>query len=192
MIRASGDEASARTARLLDGSSREVLARLVEDDPLGLRSRIAARTEERALLVDAELVHLRSLALCARRASSRGADDLATWLDELVERALDDVLSEEWSSRDEREPAGCEIPWRHFAAQLELDPRGLRAGCARFNRLPFEQREAFFRLVLDAGSPDHAARARGLSFSEIARRARAALDLVRSTAVPGSAGSRSA
>src|SRR6185503_6495901 len=109
--------------------------------------------------------------LCALHAPGwRGEPALSAWLDERVEEALAAVLSE-----DSLE-AGSGEPLALFAAPLALDPRDLARACARFNRLALEQREAFFAVVLDGVAADRLARARGLSLSELARRARAGLE----------------
>jgi hypothetical protein len=174
--RAPGPEPLPATDGLHDlltlGTPREVLARIVPEDALGLRGRIGRRLEADALLLDAERVLLRAQGLCALRAAAwRGEPELGRWLDERVEEALAAVLAEDGAGeREALEP---------FVASLASDPRALSAACARFNRLPFDQREAFFALVLDAAGPDALARERKLSLSELARRARAALELFR-------------
>lgn len=168
-------EAAAGEARghelLLTGTPCEVLARIVPDDPLELGARLSARITERALLVDVEPALLRAQALCALHAPAwRGDPALARWLDQRVEEALAASLSEEFFETGSSEPLAL------FAAPLELDPRDLAGACARFNRLALEQREAFFAVVLDGVAADGLARARGLSLSELARRARAGIE----------------
>jgi len=164
-------------ALLLTGTAREVLARLVPEDPLGLRQRLAARVRARALLVDLEPVVLHALASCALRAAGwRGEPELERWLDERAEESLGAYLAGDTDERDE----GMAGALAHFAPPLSLDARALSGACARFNRLPFEQREAFFALVLDQVAADRLARARGLSLPELARRARSGLEVFRS------------
>lgn len=161
------------------GKPHEVLARIVPDDPLELRTRIGARLNEQALLLDAERVLLVAQVQCALHSTSwRVECELACWLDARVDEALEIVLAEDGVP-------GELVP---FAAPLALDPCGLAGACKRFNALPFEQREAFFALVLDSASPDRAARSRGLSLSELARRARSALQLFLPAAPPGTTG----
>jgi hypothetical protein len=172
---------------LLTGTPREVLARIVPDDPLGLRVRVGARISERALLLDVEQVLLRAQALCSLHAIAwRGEPELEEWLAARVEEALGAALCEE---PDESCVPEALAP---FATPLELDPLLLSASCARFNALPFEQREAFLSVVLDAVAVDRLARTRGLSLSELARRARAGLEVFRPAARvrsgPGSSG----
>jgi hypothetical protein len=176
--RAPGAEAGGAAQHLLlTGSAAEVLARIVPEDPLGLRARIGVRLEERALLLDPEGVLLAAQALCALHAPLwRGEPRLDTWLEERVEEALAECLAED-ALGPPRASAGLEA----FARPLSLEPVSLAAACARFHRLPFEAREAFFALVLDARAPERLARARGLSLSDLARRARAALELFRPT-----------
>lgn len=161
---------------LSTGTPCEVLARIVPEDPLGLRALVAARLGKQALLCDAERVLLSAQALCALQASTwRGEPEFATWLEGRVTDALLVAIGEECAA-----PSGGFVEaLRSFAEPLALDPCRLAAACTRFNRLPFEQREAFCALVLDADGADHCARARGLSLSELARRARAGLQLFR-------------
>src|SRR5262245_5898264 len=162
---------------LLTGTPREVLARIVPEDPLELRARVGARISERALLLEVEHVTLRAQALCSLHAAAwRGEPGLEEWLDRRVEEALAAALSEEEGERRGAEDLAL------FPAPRELDPLALASSCARFNDLPFEQREAFLSVVLDAGAVDRLARARRLSLSELARRARAGLEVFRRTA----------
>lgn len=157
---------------LLTGTAREVLARILPEDPLGLRARLAARVRERALLLDLDAVLLRALALCSLHAATwRGEPELERWLEVRVEESLAAVLAE-----DPEDTRG--EPLTPVAAPLALDPRALARACARFNRLAFEQREAFFALVLDGVVADRLARARKLSLPELARRARAGLEII--------------
>ncbi|MSR60837.1 MAG: hypothetical protein EXS08_00125 [Planctomycetes bacterium] len=165
---------------LASGKPLEVLAHIVAEDGLALRPRLGARLGARALLCDGERVLLCAQALCALRAKAgRGAPELGRWLDEQVEEALAALTQE-----GELGPEALEA-LVDFATPLVLDPGALAVGCARFNRLPFEQREAFFALVLDGASPDRLARERGLALPELLRRARGALEpFLRPTAAP--------
>lgn len=154
-----------------------MLARLVRDDPLGLRARIALRLGQLALLCDIERVLLTAQVLCALDAPDwRGEPALSIWLDTQVEEALALVQAE-----DEAEDTPLDL-LQSFAGPLALDARAFATACGQFNRLSFDQREAFWALVLDAGRADGLARARGLSLSELARRARAGLRLFRPVA----------
>ena len=74
-------------------SPREILVRIVQGDPLGVRSIVASRLRARALLLDAEGVHLRALARCARYAVRyTGRPALTDWLAEQVDGSIGDLL----------------------------------------------------------------------------------------------------
>ncbi len=178
-----------RRALLAFGGPRDVLARIVEGDPLGLRPLLAARVQRRCLLVDADRVHLRALALCARYAPSyRGRPGLEEWLTLLVDRALDEVVDEEAQRLEQAIPSRAveEGAFAQLARPLGLGPDEARRACARFNRLPQEQREAFHAWVLERGTLDELARRTGLGAGEFARRARRALAALLGT-LPGPA-----
>lgn len=147
-------------AWLAGGTPREVLARIVQGDPLEVRERVARKLREDALLFDADRVQLRTLARCARAAPSyRGRPELDKWLDALVDEALRDLLRED----DERAAPGATAPEPEGALvelsrPLGLDARSLAVACRAFNRLPVDERRAFFRLVLEGRSLDELAR----------------------------------
>lgn len=163
-------------ALLLVGTPPEVLARIVPEDPLGLRPRLVAHTTARALLVDTERLLLRAQALCALHSFHwRGEPELERWLDQRAEEALTLFLAEEQSALE----GGALEPLEPFARPLALDPFALADACARFNRLALEQRRAFVALVLEAAEPDRLARGARVSLSELFRRARAGLELFR-------------
>jgi len=164
--------------RLLAGASpREVLARIVQGDPLGLRAVVARRLRERALFCDADAVQLRALARCARYAGRyTGRPALAEWLSTHVDAALDDLLEE--GDRATAAASDGHGAFVDLAAPLGLSPERMRAGCATFNRLAHDDREAFFRLVIEMHSLDECATVEGVSGSEYARRARRALDVL--------------
>jgi DNA-directed RNA polymerase specialized sigma24 family protein len=71
-----------------------------------------------------------------------------------------------------------------LAEPLALDARRLGRACSRFNDLPEPVRQAFFALVLEGSGPAEVARRSGCSVTEIARRARRALDVFLDRACP--------
>jgi DNA-directed RNA polymerase specialized sigma24 family protein len=60
----------------------------------------------------------------------------------------------------------------------------MQQACAQFNDLPEPVRKAFFALVLEGAAPAEVARRSGCSLTEIARRARRALDVFLDRASP--------
>lgn len=180
-----GVSGSVRWRNLLaGGSAREVLARIVQGDPLRVRDEVARQLRTDAYLLDADRVHLRSLARCAREAPRyHGHPDFPDWLQVIVARSIDELLRED----QEAERSGVHeghAPLAAFAAlarPLGLEPETMRRACVAFNRLPLADRQAFFDLVLTARSLEDLVRESGESATEIARRARRALDAILST-----------
>ena len=153
-------------ALLCGGTPREVLARIVDGDPLGLRPRIAAALRAGAWLMDADRVLIRALALCARRGSNyRGRPPIDEWLDARVQESIDDLLEAEHV-----QPSPTTGAFSDLARPLSLSPERLRAACARFHARPREEREAYVRLVLDRRPLEES----GADPLETARRARRA------------------
>jgi len=160
---------------LATGSPREVLARLVDGDPLGVRTLVAERLSGSRRLLDAERVTLRTLAGVARFACRyRGRPVFSAWLKERCDEAIVDVLQEE------REAAASSVklasdPSEAFtllAEPLGIDAHDARRACVALHDCTFEERDAFFALVLEARSLDEVAADRDCEPTLLARRAR--------------------
>jgi len=168
--------------QLLSGSSsREVLGRIHPGDPLELRRLAGERLRERAWLCDADRVFVRAVARCARFAVRyRGQPELKAWLGERVDEALADLLREDLEAERADQPPEPEASaaYEDLARPLGLPPAAMRGVCVAFNQLPEPERRAFFALVIESRSLDELARASGEPATEIARRARRALDAV--------------
>ncbi len=161
---------------LLCGSPREVLARIVPGDPLAIRDVVADVLRSQCLFLDADRVHLRALARTARSALRyRGSGlELRTWLIAQASDAVAEILAEDLDT-PRVDPGSAFV---QFARPLGLDPEVMRRGCVAFNRLPIEDRAAFFALVVeDVGLEAHA-RASGATTNEVGRRARRGLEAV--------------
>ncbi len=164
---------------LAGGSPREILARILPGDPLALRAIVARRLREAALLLDADRVHLRALARCARYAARyEGRPAIESWLEAQLAAAIEEL------SREELPPAG---PGRtsaigDLARPLGLSPDAMHRACRAFNQQPAEDRQAFFALVIEQFTLDDIAHRAGISAGEAARRARRGLDALLSHA----------
>jgi DNA-directed RNA polymerase specialized sigma24 family protein len=165
--------------RLFAGTPREVLARLVEGDPLGVRDVVGARLRARWMLFDADRVHLRALALIAREAGTWvGRPALGTWLRVRVDRALDEVLVEARRDGAGLDSSTGEGAFAVLGGPLGLTPAAARATTLAFDYLPAPERRAFLNLVIEGQCLDDVARGEGTSASEVGRRARTALDAI--------------
>lgn len=161
---------------ILCGSPREVLARIVPGDPLAIRDVVADVLRAQCLFLDADRVHLRALARTARAALRfRGSGlELRAWLIAQASDAVAEILAEDLDTPR----VDANSAFAQFARPLGLDPEAMRRGCVAFNRLPIEDRAAFFALVVeDVGLEAHA-RASGVTTNEIGRRARRGLEAV--------------
>ncbi len=162
-------------------SPREVLARMLQGDPLDMRVVVSRRLTERAYLFDADRVHLRALAHCARRALRyRGNPPLETWLAELVDLALFELLREDAAAERRGSAPDAEIlaAFVELARPLGLEPTAMGRVCLAHNLLREPDRQAFYGLVIAGRSLEELAKAQGVSGVEIARRARHGLEAV--------------
>jgi len=163
---------------LAGASPREVLARLMAGDPLGLAHVVEERLRARAYLLDADRVFLRTAARCARLAVRyRGDPTLERWLAERADEAIGDLLRADGEAELRGEPPGPErlAVLEVLARPLGLDPARLHSACLEHNRLPEPQRRAFREVVLEGRSLDALAASGDRSATELARAARAAL-----------------
>lgn len=142
---------------LFEGSSpRDILRRLVDGDPLGLRARCEQRIRLQALLLDVDRLSLRATAHVARHSLAyRGTPPLDVWVAERIRKSLTELLDED----DERSSARA-IPTAPrderllaIADALGLEPELFARGVATFNRAPFTVRSALCGMLLDGTSP---------------------------------------
>ena len=183
---------------LLFGSPREVLARISAGDPLEIRARVGIHLRDRHVLFDADRLHLRAIAHVARQALHlRASDGLEAFLRSRIGDAARELRREDRvelknggrRSVRSRPAKGRETsktrttylrPVTHFdelARPLGLKPSRVRAACARFNEADSADRKACFELLVDGADIDALAIAEGTTVTEIARRARRALEV---------------
>ncbi len=164
---------------------REILARIVPDDPLGVRAIVARRMNAQALLIDADRAHVRSLALCARWAPRYdGQPELDVWLEHIVDQALSELAGDGVDELSEPEGDPVSDAFETLARPLHLDAGALRGACRAFNRLPLEERRVFFEFVLRNRSLDEVAREFGRNATDAARQARRAIEVFLSPTEP--------
>lgn len=133
------------------GSSRAVLAKLLEGDPLELGPRCEERVEEAAVFVACDRLRLRAIARVAYAAPRyKGLPKLDVFLAECIDEAIGDLLKED--IEDDRNGVPVNEPWdpryAFVSEQVGLDPSLARSACIRFNDLPFDVRRTYFVLAL--------------------------------------------
>ena len=134
---------------------KQVLARIVEGDPLGVRGRCMERLRSRALLLSLDRLVLRSMARAARAAMAyRGHPQLASWLNARIDAAIRDLISEDRENERagllHNEPGEPEDPHYAFVSEaLGVDPALARRVCVVYNDLSELQRQAFWAVVME-------------------------------------------
>ncbi|WP_145183882.1 hypothetical protein [Planctomycetes bacterium Pla163] len=179
------------------GTAADVLARLVDGDPLGLRARLRRRAAERFLLASPDGLFGPAAAHCARQAEGyRGRPAPEPWLERELDAVLDRwVAGTRGRDGDSKGGAGAGGGDGRSGASA----RGARTGgavggngvtasaarhgdgelerCARrFNACGRAERATLWRLAFAGASLDELAHESGTDLSRTARRARRALD----------------
>jgi hypothetical protein len=173
---ARAEAARANWRTLLAGASpREVLARLLAGDPLGLRGRVALALGDHGYVFDPDRVLLRVAARVARfSARYRGQPELDTWLRGNIDEALLELVEDDREGAD----AGAASSLAVLAQPLGLTAQTLHRATIALHTRTLEERRAFRRLVLEVAELDATARELGTSPTEAARAARRALEAV--------------
>lgn len=165
-------------ALFADGSPREVLARVIEGDPLDLRGRCEARLRNQALLLDARRLQLRAAAHIARHAPGyTGTPPIDVWLAERIRKSVQELLEEQAvlaADGEAPEPPNDER-LQLISETFGIDPSVFGRGCVRFNRAPFDARASFYGLILEAKPPVAWAAANSMTVERAMRSLRAAL-----------------
>jgi hypothetical protein len=136
-------------------NSREVLARLMDGDPLEIDARCRERILSRALMLALRRVYLRAVARIAHQGPRyRGVPELDVWLAARIDEALDDLLAED--REEELSGVPPTSPWdprfAFISETLGIEPALARRACLSFNVLPDEVRHAYFSIAVEGKS----------------------------------------
>jgi hypothetical protein len=159
-------------------SPREILARLVEGDPLDLRGRCEARVRSQALLIDVHRLHLRCSAHVARHAVGySGQPHIDIWLGERLRTAVQELLRE---SAELVTGGGVPEPPDDerlllIASTFGMDPSSIGRACVSFNRQPYPARAAFHGLILEGCDPAAWCAEQGVTLARATESLRSAL-----------------
>lgn len=124
---------------------RDLLARLLEDDPLDLELRCHQRRDQLAYVVARPRLHARSVARAAYAGSRyRGSPAPDPWLERIIDNSLRELLEEDESGQRRSLPVEHPEDFEPLASVLGVDPAGARGVCVAFNQLVPDARRAFF------------------------------------------------
>lgn len=154
----------------------ELLGRLAEGDPLDVRTRVRVRTRKAALLLHADRLLLRAVALIAFRAPLyAGRPPIDPWCDELVAFGAGQLLREDAAAELQGSPLadGEEVHYVLFRELFGIAPAFTRRASVRYHALPEAVRRVIWPVVVEGVGPDELA-GRGLGTPD---RIRERLDL---------------
>jgi len=129
---------------------RAVLERLLAQGGAAWRAAARERFRQRSLFLPPRTVFLRSLARLAYE-TRLGADTTLAGLLRCVDASLRELLAEQAGAEAAGAPYGHDEAafYEHVAARAGIPPETARRACVALNRLPFGERRAFQRAVLE-------------------------------------------
>jgi DNA-directed RNA polymerase specialized sigma24 family protein len=150
-----------RVRYLQGASTRDILRKLWEGDPLDFSRRTTERIRERAILIDASRAIGYAMARAAFDARDYNAgSSLDAFLARCIERALDELIADDrnFDRRGIPVDADSEPNYAFLSEALELPPMLGRKACVIFNSMPDEQRRATWAILVEGRSiAEHAA-----------------------------------
>ncbi len=141
-------------AKWLNGASaRDILDKLIRDDPLGIEPRCALRLHERAILIGRERVVMRAMAQVAYRAKDyRAWQPLDAFVRVNIDRAIDGLIERDREDERARLPHEDDEAWGFLTRALGVGADQARRAAVAFNDLPPVVRRAFWRTVVEGAS----------------------------------------
>lgn len=136
---------------MLEGGPEEVLARLLEGDPLGLAQRTSRCIAGRALLLQPQRLFDRAIACLAREGRLyRGDPPMEEWISARIDRCADGLLLADWQQVRMGIPGRVGWPgdYAQIAERVGTSAALARAMCVAFNTLEFSTRDAFSQVFL--------------------------------------------
>lgn len=130
----------------------KILRRLCNGDPLGFADRTLRRIRERALLIDSARLGMRAMAYVAHDAPKyRGKPELGLWIEQQIDRGIQDFLQEDAYQEATRTPLREPIDDRYsfLVDLLGIPPLKARKACITFNALPNKDRHTFWAVCVE-------------------------------------------
>lgn len=129
------------------GSAREILARILVGDPLGLVARSRGWLDANSYLLDSNRLAMRAMAHVAHSARRyRGKPDLQTWIELLLERSVRELIDEDREAERQSRPieAAGIAPYAFVADALGIAQPLARRACVIFNGMAEYDRRVFY------------------------------------------------
>ena len=133
-------------------NTSEILDRLLDGDPLGIRERSVQRMREQCYLLSLSRLYTRTLARVAHSgASYKGKPPFNEWIKLCIDQSATELMNEELEAERSNKPLpNPPAPHHTFVTALLGIALGLtRRGCIRFNNLELEARQIFFAICVD-------------------------------------------
>ncbi|HEV8113715.1 MAG TPA: hypothetical protein VGR31_13145 [Planctomycetota bacterium] len=137
---------------LRGGSPKEILARLVDGDPLEVRARCKEQLHLRALLLSLDRLQLRTVARIAYAAPRwRGEPPLGRWLVERIEHSMKELIDEDGEAvlSGIPDPEATDERYAFLSSLLGIEPQLGQRACVAFNAQPEPVRKAFFAVLIE-------------------------------------------
>lgn len=148
---------------LFDASDpRELLTRLAEGDPLGLRARGIRHVQRTALAIHADRLFIRLLALVAFKGLMyAGRPALDEWLEKLITAGARDLVRADLEAELAQRPlsASEEVGYRFMPELIGVEPALGRLAAVRFNLLDPATRKVLWSALFEGRSPQDLASA---------------------------------
>jgi DNA-directed RNA polymerase specialized sigma24 family protein len=160
---------------LLHGSSPlEILRRIEPGDPLGIADRVRLRLRATGYFLDPARLKARAMARAAYSAVSyRGKPPLGEFIESCIDRAMYELVSEQYAEERNSVPPSHSVDARYYGAIAESTGVELalsRLICLTLNRLPADQRRAFRAVTLERKRVPEVAAAEGISLETFQER----------------------
>lgn len=143
-------------SELLQGeSTREILNRIYEGDPLGVLPRCELWLKERAVLISTERVLHSTLARIAFDAIHYAGDPpFDEWVERCIGMAVDLLIDRDTLEEEQGIPPVEPYDEHYFAlsAVLGIEPPLCRRAALVFNQLPTKTRKAFYGVAVEGKS----------------------------------------
>ena len=148
------------------GDPRELMDRLIEEDPFELRSRCSRCSRARAVILSPERLVLQTMARVAVKAGGfAGEEPFGEWLERIVKDCIEDLLDEQREEERRGLPVADSPDSAFYAALaevLECPVCDARMACVSLNSMSDAHREAFHAVIVQGNSLEEWARKCGV------------------------------